>query len=154
MSFLFEAKIFAVLLHIQYKFYSLFILFSGKYVKMLVLKFTMFCASNQKCPIIKVSYLLWDSYAHLRWDFLLTSDNACAKLSLLQYLSFALAKHRLRVSQTVLLCPFDIAYLCLFYPAIIGCTSILNSKSTAIVTVLFFAILMPLEGSFVNLSLY
>ena len=42
-------------------------------------------------------------------------------------ISFALAKHRLRVSQTVLLCPLDIAYLCLFYPAIIGCTSILNS---------------------------
>ena len=33
-------------------------------------------------------------------------------------ISFALAKHRLRVSQTVLLCPLDIAYLCLFYPAI------------------------------------
>ena len=83
-----------------------------------MLKFPMFCASNQKCPIIKVSYLLWDSYAHSGRNFLLTSNNACAKLSLLQYLIFALAKHRLRVSQTVLLCPFDIAYLCLFYPAI------------------------------------
>ena len=31
--------------------------------------------------------------------FLLTSDKACAKLSLLQYLSFALAKHSLQVSQ-------------------------------------------------------
>ena len=92
-----------------------------------MLKFTMFCASNLKCPIIKVSYLLWDSYAHLGREFLLTSNNACVKLLLLQYLSFALAKHRLRVSQTVLLCPLDIVCLCLFYPAIIGCTSVLNS---------------------------
>ena len=61
-------------------------------------------------------------------------------------ISFALAKHRLRVSQTVLLCPLDIAYLCLFYPAIIGCTSILNSKSTAIVTVLFFCHLNAVGG--------
>ena len=65
---------------------------------MTMLKFPMFCASNQKCPIIKVSYLLWDSYAHYGGEFLLTSDNACAKLSLLQYLSFALAKHSLQVS--------------------------------------------------------
>ena len=61
-------------------------------------------------------------------------------------ISLALAKHRLRVSQTVLLCPLDIAYLCLFYPAIIGCTSILNSKSTAIVTVLFFCHLNAVGG--------
>ena len=128
--------------------------FEEIYGTIIMLKFTMFCASNLKCPIIKVSYLLWDSYAHYGGAFLLTSNNACAKLSLLQYLSFALAKHRLRVSQTVLLCPLDIAYLCLFYPAIIGCISISHSMSTAIVTVLFFAILTPLEGSFVNLSLY
>ena len=72
----------------------------------------------------------------------------------LQYMiiSFALAKHRLRVSQTVLLCPLGIAYLCLFYPATIGCTSILHSMSTAIWLCSFFAILTPLEGSFVNLS--
>ena len=107
--------------------YKLF-LFHEKICDILtMLKFPMFCASNLKCPIIKVSYPLWDSYAHYGGDFLLTSNNACAKLSLLQYLSFALAKHRLRVSQTVLLCPLDIVCLCLFYPAIIGCTSVLNS---------------------------
>ena len=61
-------------------------------------------------------------------------------------ISFALAKHRLRVSQTVLLCPLDIVYLCLFYPAIIGCTSILHSMSTAIVAVLFFCYLNAVGG--------
>jgi len=61
-------------------------------------------------------------------------------------ISLALARHRLRVSQTVLLYPLDIAYLCLFYPAIIGCTSILNSMSTAILTVLFFCHLNAVGG--------
>jgi len=86
--------------------YKLFLFHEKMCDTLTMLKFPMFCASNQKCPIIKVSYLLWDSYAHYGGDFLLTSNNACAKLSLLQYLSFALAKHRLRVSQTVLLCLF------------------------------------------------
>lgn len=63
-------------------------------------------------------------------------------------ISFALAKHRLRVSQTVLLCPLDIAYLCLFYPAIIGCTSVLKIvMSTAILDcALFFAFKTPSES--------
>ena len=38
--------------------------FEEIYGTIIMLKFTMFCASNLKCPIIKVSYLLWDSYAH------------------------------------------------------------------------------------------
>ena len=78
--------------------YKLFLFHKKMCDTLTMLKFPMFCASNQKCPIIKVSYLLWDSYAHYGGDFLLTSNNACAKLSLLQYLSFALAKHSLQVS--------------------------------------------------------
>ena len=95
-----------LLFKFEENFYNLFTIFSDIYVRLLLLKFPMFCASNLKCPIIKVSYLLWDSYAYCGGDFLLTSDNACAKLSLLQYLSFALAKHSFQVSHTVLLCLF------------------------------------------------
>ena len=68
-------------------------------------------------------------------------------------ISFALAKHRLRVSQTVLLCPSDIAYLCLFYPAIIGCTSILNSlEYSHLGTVLFFCLQNAVGEFFRKLS--
>ncbi len=58
-----------LLFKFEENFYILFIIFSNIYVRLLLLKFPMFCASNQKCPIIKVSYLLWDSYAYYGGDF-------------------------------------------------------------------------------------
>ena len=66
-------------------------------------------------------------------------------------ISLALARHRLRVSQTVLLCPLDIVYLCLFYPATIGCTSILNSYEYSHFGLCsFFAFKTPSESFFVS----